>query len=92
MSRRPQASLDDLTVPKDTLDLPSPLPSPPSTPPVLYGGKMKTYAHTLSLRLTSDAYAQLRRHAIRHETTTGDRLSHQSIIESALDEWLKRNA
>lgn len=88
MSRRPQASLDELTVPKDTLDL----PPPPSTPAVLYGGKMKTYAHTLSLRLTSDQYAKLRRHAIRHETTTGDRLSHQAIIEAALDEWLKRNS
>lgn len=86
-NRRPHASLDDLTVPKDKLDL----PAPPSTPAVLYGGKMKTYAHTLSLRLTSDHYAALRQHAIRHETKTGDRLSHQAIIESALTEWLKRN-
>lgn len=90
MIRRPQGSLDDLTVPKDAPE-PPPAPVPPVTSPVLYGGKMKTYAHTLSLRLTSKQYETLRRHAIRHETRTGERLTHQSIIESALLEWLRRN-
>lgn len=50
----------------------------------------RAYAHTLSLRLTSDQYRRLRRYVASAEESTGQRLTHQAIIETALAEWLDR--
>ena len=54
------------------------------------GGGGKAYAHTLSLRLTAEAYRRLRLHARAIEDQTGQRATHQAIIETALAEYLAR--
>ena len=79
MTTKPKAGLDALTLPKD---------SEPETVP--RGAMAKGYAHTLSLRLTSDQYRRLRRFVASEEEKTGLRLTHQSLIEAALGEWLDR--
>jgi hypothetical protein len=80
MAKRPD--LDALIVPKDA----------DRAPAVATGeGASKAYAHTLSLRLTSDGYRRLRRFVAAEEDRTKQRLTHQAIIESALSEWLDRH-
>ena len=95
MPPRPRASLDDLTVPKG-VD-PAPVPSssvpmstgPQSTTPTAVTGA-KNYAHTLSLRLTAEQYRRLRRYVAKVEDEGHGRVTHQSVIETALGEYLDR--
>lgn len=51
---------------------------------------MKNYAHTLSLRLTAEQYRRLRRYVARVEDEGHGRVTHQSVIEAALSEYLDR--
>lgn len=83
MAKRPD--LDSLVVPKG--GEPTPIGKASS---VLEGEGAKGYAHTLSLRLTAEQYRRLRRFVADQEDRTGRRVTHQAIIESALDEHLKR--
>jgi hypothetical protein len=83
MTRRPQSDLDALTVPKAG----STTPPAASTPPAR---ETRSYAHTLSLRLTAEQYRRLRRYVAGEEERTGSRMTHQAIIETALSEWLER--
>ena len=78
---RPKADLDSLTVSKDAGDQRPPAAAPDAPAP-------KGYAHTLSLRLTSDQYRRLRRYVADQEDKTGKRTTHQAIIEAALNEYL----
>ncbi len=66
---------------------PSPAPSPAAP-----GGatSLKNYAHTLSLRLTAEQYRRLRRYVARVEDEGHGRVTHQSVIETALSEYLDR--
>jgi hypothetical protein len=82
VTRSPKADLDALTVPKGASAHPG-----PSAPPA----PGKAYAHTLSLRLSADQYRRLRRYVAGEEDKTGQRLTHQGIIEAALTEWLDSN-
>lgn len=50
----------------------------------------KNYAHTLSLRLTAEQYRRLRRYVARMEDDGHGRVTHQSVIETALGEYLDR--
>lgn len=54
-------------------------------PPI---GTSKAYAHTLSLRLTAEQYRRLRRFVAAREDATGERMTHQGIIETALAAYL----
>jgi len=90
MARRPHADLDALTVPKGEPTPPA-MPAAPAHAPAAPGTKMKAYAHTLSLRLTAEQYQRLRGYVREQEATTGQRFAHQTIIETALTEWLDRN-
>ena len=89
MTTRPKASLDDLTVPKSAgparseQSVPDPLPAPATMAP-------KNYGHTLSLRLTVELYRRLRRFVARLEDEGHGRVTHQSVIETALAEYLTR--
>lgn len=79
---RPKADLDALTVPKGDAD--APRVAGTDAPGA------KGYAHTLSLRLTADQYRRLRRYVAEREDKTGKRMTHQAIIEAALDEHLTK--
>ena len=87
MPPRPKGSLDDLTVPKGG-DAPAVATSPPVPAPIVQGAK--NYAHTLSLRLTAEQYRRLRRYVARVEDEGQGRVTHQSVIEGALVEYLER--
>ena len=88
MPPRPKGSLDDLTVPKSgEAAAPAASASAPAGPTVQGG---KNYAHTLSLRLTAEHYRRLRRYAARVEDEGQGRVTHQSVIEAALAEYLDR--
>jgi len=83
---RPKADLDALAVPKDSTE-PTEIPPPPE------GKAPSGYAHTLSLRLSADQYRRLRRYVADQEEKTNKRLTHQAIIEAALNDYLtSRNA
>jgi hypothetical protein len=45
----------------------------------------------LSVRLDDEQYRRLRRFVTRHEDQTGQRVTHQAILEVALAEYLERN-
>ena len=45
----------------------------------------------LSVRLDDELYRRLRRFVTRHEDQTGQRVTHQAILEIALAEYLTRN-
>lgn len=79
MPKRPD--LDSLVVPKG-------VETPQLAVPT--GGTLKNYAHTLSLRLTAEGYRRLRRYVADQEDKTGQRATHQAIIEAALDEYLTK--
>jgi hypothetical protein len=81
MARRPNADLDDLTVPKGA-DPQSAAPAPAQ--------ELKAYAHTLSLRMTAEEYRRLRRYVASEEDRTGQRTTHQAVIMAALSEWLDK--
>ena len=50
----------------------------------------RAYVHTLSLRLTDEQYRKLRRFVIGHEERTGQRITHQAVLEAALANYLDR--
>ncbi len=102
MATRPKSSLDDLAIPKTEAPAP-PQPAPalpaldmPATAMATQeragqgGGapSVRGYAHTLSLRLTAEQYRRLRRYTAKVEDETGQRATHQSIIEAALTAYL----
>jgi hypothetical protein len=80
MAKRPD--LDALIVPKGG--------EPPASTVAPADGGQKGYAHTLSLRLTAEQYRRLRRFVAGQEEKTGKRATHQTIIETALDEYLTK--
>ena len=47
--------------------------------------------HALSVRLDHTQYRRLRRFATGHEAQTGQRITHQAILENALAEYLERH-
>ena len=49
------------------------------------------YAHTLSFRLTTEQYRQLRRFVTDYENRTDRRLTHQAVLEAALADYLDQN-
>jgi hypothetical protein len=81
MAKRPD--LDSLVVPKG---------GETPTRATAVAVAAKGYAHTLSLRLTADGYRRLRRFVADREEQTGQRVTHQAIIEAALDEYLTRHS
>ena len=83
MVKRPD--LDSLVVPKAT-DPVAPEPQPAAA---AESGGAKSYAHTLSYRMTTEQYRQLRRFVAEQEEKTGRRVTHQAIIEAAVMQWLK---
>lgn len=50
----------------------------------------RAYVRTLSLRLTDEQYRKLRHFVIEHEERTGQRVTHQAVIEAALIDYLDR--
>jgi hypothetical protein len=80
MAKRPD--LDALLVPKGG--------EPGASMPAAAEGVPKSYAHTLSLRLTAEQYRRLRRFVADQEERTGKRATHQAIIEAALDDYLTK--
>ena len=46
---------------------------------------------SLSLRLDNEQYRRLRQFVINHEDQTGQRITHQTILEIALTEYLELN-
>jgi hypothetical protein len=50
------------------------------------------YIHTLSLRLTGEHYRRLRRFVTGHEERTGQRITHQAVLEAALSDYLDRHS
>jgi hypothetical protein len=93
MARKPD--LDALVIPKAD-EPPSPgesrLSAEPAPPPPLPTpaevSAAQRYSHTLSLRLTTDQYRRLRRFAVAEEERSGQRVTHQAVIERALAEYL----
>jgi hypothetical protein len=82
---RPKGDLSSIAVPKDGDE--------PAHPATLAEGATpaaKGYAHTLSLRLTTDQYRRLRRYVAAEEDRTGRRITHQAIIETALEDYLNK--
>ncbi len=77
MAKRPD--LDSLVVPKGEA------PAAPDQ-----GGGSKSYAHTLSYRMTAEGYRRLRRFVADQEDRTGQRTTHQAVIEAALEAYLSR--
>lgn len=63
------------------------------TPPSagLHQVDKRAYVHTLSLRLTGEQYRQLRRFVTSHEDRTGQRITHQAVLEAALAEYISRH-
>ena len=51
----------------------------------------RAYVHTLSLRLTNEQYRRLRRFVAAHEEKLGHRLTHQAVLETALNDYLTRS-
>jgi hypothetical protein len=47
--------------------------------------------HALSVRLDHALYRRLRRFATGHEARTGERITHQAILETALADYLERH-
>lgn len=60
-------------------------------PPTLGGDSKQAYVHTLSLRLTNNQYRRLRRFVAHQEDQVGQRITHQTVLEIALKEFLDRN-
>ncbi len=46
--------------------------------------------HIVSVRLDHEQYRRLRRFVNGHEDQTGQRVTHQAILEMALNEYLER--
>ena len=60
-------------------------------PTGLQGLEKHAYIHTLSLRLTGEHYRRLRRFVTGYEERTGQRITHQAVLEAALSEYLDRH-
>lgn len=76
MSKPAKPDLSALSLPKDGDE--------PAAPVAADASGNKAHAHTLSLRLTSEAYRDLRRYVAAQEEKTGKRISHQALIEGLL--------
>ena len=48
----------------------------------------RVYAHSLTVRLTAEQYRRLRRFVTAYEDRTGRRMTHQSVFEAALRDYL----
>jgi len=59
--------------------------------PELRGDDKTAYAHTLSVRLTNNQYRRLRRFVAHEEDKVGRRITHQTVLEMALREFLDRH-
>ena len=55
-------------------------------------GKKRGEVRALSVRLDDHQYRRLRRFVTRHENQTGQRVTHQSVLEIALAEYLERHS
>jgi hypothetical protein len=53
--------------------------------------KRRGDVRALSVRLDDEQYRRLRRFVTRHEDQTGQRVTHQAILEIALAEYMERN-
>jgi hypothetical protein len=53
--------------------------------------KKRGDVRAISLRLDDVQYRRLRRFVMNHEDQTGQRVTHQAILEIALAEYLERN-
>jgi hypothetical protein len=53
--------------------------------------KKRGEVRALSVRLDHEQYRRLRRFVASHEDQTGQRVTHQAILEIALAEYLERN-
>lgn len=53
--------------------------------------KRRGDVRAVSVRLDDEQYRRLRRFVTRHEDQTGQRVTHQAILEIALAEYLERN-
>jgi hypothetical protein len=80
---RPKGDLGDLAVSKDA----DPAPAAASVP----GSPVRAYAHTLSFRLTREQYRRLRRFVADQEAKSDQRVTHQAVIEIALDEYMSKH-
>jgi hypothetical protein len=60
-------------------------------PAAVHSVDKRAYVHTLSLRLTGEQYRRLRRYVTAHEDRTGQRITHQAVLETALGEYLDRH-
>ena len=80
---RPKGDLESISVPKAADELPA---------RDAEGQERKAYSHTLSLRLSAEQYRRLRRFVVDQEERTGKRVTHQAVIESALEEFLGKRA
>ncbi len=56
------------------------------------GDRRRGELHALSVRLDHEQYRRLRRFVTDHEDMTGQRISHQAILEIALAEYLERHS
>ncbi len=54
--------------------------------------KQRPDVRALSLRLSEEQYRRLRRFVTSHEDQTGQRVTHQAVLEMALAEYLERYA
>jgi len=66
----------------------APVPAAPQSAAPAGATSAKNYAHTLSLRLTAEQYRRLRRYTAKMEDEGHGRVTHQSVIETALGEYL----
>jgi hypothetical protein len=55
------------------------------------GQKRRGDVRAVSVRLDDEQYRRLRRFVTRREDETGQRVTHQAILEIALVEYLERN-
>jgi hypothetical protein len=78
MAKKPD--LDDLTVPKGD---DAPAGQPRSEAPA---GETKT----LSYRMSPEQYRRLRQYVRDVEAQTGKRITHQAVIDEAVEDFLKR--
>lgn len=76
--RRPKSDLDDLAMPKEEA------PAAPAR-------ASRTYSRSLTVRLTEEDYGRLRRYTVSAPAGSSGRVTHQSVIEMALREWLDRH-
>ena len=83
MATRPKGDMDSLVVPKAGQP-----EIERDEPPAAVSGMR---GHTLSLRLTGEQYRRLRRFAAAQEDQRGSRVTHQEIIEGALNDYMDRH-